>query len=90
MAEVDLSKAVPKEAQWIKVHYEIKPKKPGADLIARIWSGEQIDEDTVVIKGPSGDAFVKMKIPQKLYYEFPVTVDLSLKVTAYKSGPLDS
>lgn len=83
MPEVDLSPAVPPTARWVKLHYEMKPRKPGAQLIARIWSGPL--DDAVVIRGESGDVFVPLNVPQKLSYQHPVTVRLTLKVTAYKS-----
>lgn len=84
MPEVDLSPAVPKSATWVKVHYEMKTEKPGAELIARLWSGTL--DDAVVVRGPEGDAFVKLNVPQKLSYQRPVTVELSLKVLAYKAA----
>jgi hypothetical protein len=84
MPEVDLSKAVPETARWVKIHFEMKPKKSGAQLIARVWSGAL--DDAVVIKGESGDAFVRLDKPQRLSYQAPVTVDLKLKVTAYKDS----
>ena len=82
MPDVDLSSAVPPTARWVKIHYEIKAKTPGANLIARVWSGGL--DDAVVIKGQSGDVFVKLNAPQKISYQFPVNVELKLKVTAYK------
>ncbi len=83
MPEVDLSPAVPPTARWIKLHYEMKPRKPGARLIARVWSGPL--DDAVVIRGGSGDVFLPLKAPQRLSYQHPVTVQLKLKVTAYKN-----
>lgn len=83
MPTVDLSSQVPPEARWLKLRYEMKPLKPGAELIARVWSG-QLD-DAVVIKGEAGDAFVRLDVPQKLWYQRPVTIELKLKVVAYKA-----
>ncbi len=82
MPEVDLSEQIPADARWLKIRYKISPKKAGANLIARMWSGN-LDE-AVVIKGPEGDAFVKLNVPQKLWYQHPVNVDLKLKVVAFK------
>jgi hypothetical protein len=45
----------------------MKPAKPGADLIARVWSG--VLDEAVVIKGSSGDAFVKLNKPQTISYQ---------------------
>ena len=67
----------------VKIHYEIRPKRAGADLLARVWSGSL--DDAVVIRGESGDVFVKLQTPQKLSYQAPVTVDLKLKVVSYKA-----
>ncbi len=83
MPEADLSPMVPADATWVKLHYEMAPKRPGADLIARVWSG--LLDDAVVIRGEMGDVFVKLQTPQKIAYQAPVTVDLKLKVTAYKA-----
>lgn len=77
-----MSATIPSQATWVKVHFEMTPRKEGADLIARIWSGSL--DDAVVIKGSSGDAFVKLTKPQTISYQRPVTVELKLKVTAYK------
>jgi hypothetical protein len=85
--DADISSAVPKDALWVKLHYEIHPRKPGADLIARVWSGEL--DDAVVIRGASGDVFVKLRVPQKVSYQAPVTVELKLKVVAYKAPSPD-
>lgn len=82
MPEVDLSQQIPATARWLKVRYEITPKKVGANLIARLWSGN-LDE-AVVIKGPAGEAFIKLNVPQKIWFQRPVNVDLKLKVVAYK------
>lgn len=84
MPEVDLSAVVPPNASWVKLHFEMKALKPEAQLIARIWSGAL--DDAVVIKGESGDAFVKLNVPQKISYQRPVTIELQLKVMAYKVG----
>lgn len=83
MPEVDLSDKVPVEARWIKLHYKMSPLKPAAQLIARVWSGNM--DDAVVIKGESGDAFVKLGVPQKFSYQRPVNVELNLKLTAFKT-----
>ena len=85
MPEVNLSPKVPPTATWVKLRYEILPKKPGAELIARVWSDASI-KNAVVIRGGSGEVFVKLSAPQKLYYQHPVTVRLNLKVTAYKDA----
>lgn len=82
MPEVDLSTQIPANARWIKVRYDLKPIKEGANLIARLWSGKL--DDAVVIKGASGEAFVKLDVPQKLSYQRPVNVELKLKVVAFK------
>ena len=84
MPEVDLSKAVAEDARWVKIHFEITPLKPDAQLIARVWSGTM--DDAVVIKGESGEAFVKLEKPQRISYQRPVNVELKLKVLAYKTG----
>jgi hypothetical protein len=84
MPDVDLSSKIPPKARWIKVHYEMKPVKPGAELIARLWSG--ILDEAIVIKGESGDAFVKLNKPQTLSYQRPVTVELDLKIVGYKES----
>lgn len=83
MPDIDISEKVPKNARWIKLRYELTPKKPDAELIARVWSGP-ID-DAVVIKGAEGEAFVRLNRPQTLSYQRPVTVDLKLKIVAYKA-----
>jgi hypothetical protein len=82
MPEVDLSQQIPPGARWLKLRYEMKAAKAGTDLIARLWSGEL--EQAVVIKGENGDAFVRLDVPQKIWYQRPVGVDLKLKVIAYK------
>ena len=83
MPEIDLSSQIPPTARWLKIRYEMRPLKEGANLIARLWSGN-LDE-AVVIKGEAGDAFVKLDVPQKLSYQRPVNIDLKLKVVAYKA-----
>ena len=87
MPEVDLSPVVPASAKWVKVHYEMSSTKPDAQLIARLWSGNL--DDAVVIKGPSGDAFVRLDVPQKISYQRPVMVELKVKVLAYKAASED-
>jgi hypothetical protein len=84
MPDVDLSREIPADARWLKLRYEMKAAKADAQLIARLWSGNI--EQAVVIKGESGDAFVKLNTPQKVSYQRPVGVDLKLKVIAYKAG----
>jgi hypothetical protein len=84
MPDVDLSAKIPPTATWVKIHYTMKPVKPGAELIARVWSG--ILDEAVVIKGDAGDAFVKLNKPQTLSYQRPVTVHLELRVVGYKEG----
>ncbi len=79
-----MSNQIPPDARWLKLRYEMKAEKPGAELIARLWSGK-LDE-AVVIKGESGDAFVRLDVPQKVSYQRPVGVELKLKVIAYKAG----
>lgn len=83
MPNVDLSKQVPPEARWLKLRYEMKALKPDAQLIARVWSGKL--DDAVVIRGSEGDAFLRLDVPQKISYQRPVTVELKLKVVAYKA-----
>lgn len=85
MPEVDLSTAVPPSASWVKLHYELAPRKEGADLIARLCPTPGMKE-AVVIRGAVGDVFVKLKVPQKLYFQHPVNVQMKLKVTAYKDS----
>lgn len=82
MPEIDLSERIPENARWIKIRYEIRPKKPDAELIARVWSGAL--DDAVVLKGHGGEAFIRLDVPQKLWVQRPVTVDLRIKVIAYK------
>jgi len=82
MPDIDLSQKIPPTATWIKLHYVMKAVKPEAQLIARVWSGSK--DNAVVLKGASGDVFVQMGQPQKLTYQRPVTVDLIMKVVAYK------
>jgi hypothetical protein len=82
MPEIDLSEKIPPTARWVKLRYELKALKPEAQLIARLWSGSL--DDAVVIKGESGDAFLRLDKPQKVSYQRPVNVELKLKVVAYK------
>jgi hypothetical protein len=84
MPKIDLSAQIPKNASWLKIRFEMKPLKEGANLIARVWSGPM--DEAVVIKGESGDAFVKLGVPQTLWYQRPVNIELNLKVVAYKSA----
>lgn len=84
MPFVDLSQGVPASATWIKVRYSMRTRKPGEPLVARLWSGDP--STAVIVKGPSGDAFVKLEIPQTLSYDRSDAVDLSLKVVAYKQA----
>jgi hypothetical protein len=79
---VDLSQGIPVGARWIKVRFSMRTRKPGEPLAARLWSGDPAK--AVVIKGGSGDAFVKLEVPQTLSYENADGIDLSLKVVAYK------
>ena len=83
MPEVDLSAQIPPNARWVKVRYEMSPKKDGANLVARLWSGSL--DDAVVIKGAEGDAFVRLDKAQSLSFQRPVNIDLKLKVVAYKT-----
>jgi hypothetical protein len=86
MPEIDLSDRIPPSARWVKIRFEMKPLKPEAQLIARLWSGSM--DDAVVVRGESGDAFLKLDKPQALSYQRPVNVELKLKVVAYKDlGP---
>lgn len=91
MPFVDLSQGIPVAAKWIKVRFSIRTKKAGEPLVARIWSGSPAK--AVVVKGPSGDAFIRLEVPQTLSYDHADGIDLSLKVVAYKlddaSGPPD-
>jgi hypothetical protein len=82
--EIDLSHQIPAEARWVKLRFEIKPLKDGAELLARVWSGSL--DDAVVLKGAEGEAFLRLDAPQRLSYQRPATVDLKLKVVAYKSA----
>jgi hypothetical protein len=82
MPDINLSDQIPASARWIKVRYEIKPIKDGADLIARVWSGSMDEAQT--LRGAAGDVFIKLDKPQTLSYQRPVTVELKLKVVAYK------
>ncbi len=83
MPDVDLSDKIPPSARWVKIHYEMRPLKPNAQLVARLWSGGSLD-DAVVIKGESGDVFVRLDKPQTISYQRPVTVELKVKVLAFK------
>lgn len=82
MPFVDLSQGIPVGARWIKVRFSMRSQKAGEPLLARIWSGDP--SKAVVVKGASGDAFVKLEVPQTLSYEHAPGLDLSLKVVAYK------
>jgi hypothetical protein len=84
MPEVDLSSLIPPEARWLKVRYQMSAAKQDTQLIARLWSGNL--DKAVVIKGPDGDAFVQLEVPQKISYQRPVGVELKLKVIAYKTA----
>lgn len=84
MPELDLSDKIPANARWIKIRFEMKPLKPEAELIARLWSGSL--EEAVVVRGESGDAFIKLQKPRLLSYQRPVSVELKLKIIAYKLG----
>jgi hypothetical protein len=83
MPETDLSPVVPPDATWAKMHYQLEPTTPGAELTARLWSG---GGDAVTIKGPSGEVFIRLRQPQRLSYSKPNGVILKLKVVAYKTG----
>ena len=83
MPEIDLSAQIPVSANWLKIRYQMAPKSPNAQLIARVWSGNM--EDQVVIKGAVGEALVKLGKPQTLAYQRPVNVELKLKVVAYNT-----
>ncbi len=82
MPDIDLSDQIPSSARWLKLRFDMKPLKPEAQLIARVWSGSLAD--AVVLKGATGDAFLKLDKPQTLSYQRPVNVELKLKVVAYK------
>ncbi len=69
-------------AKWIKVRFSMRAKKPTSPLVAKVWSGSP--DKAVVIKGPSGDAFIKLEVAQTLSYDHADGIDLSLKVVAYK------
>ena len=55
----------------------MKPVKENAELIARLWSGEI--ENAVVVKGESGDVFVRLDVPQKVSYQRPVGVEIEVE-----------
>lgn len=82
MPEINLADQLPATARWIKIRYQIKALKPDAKLVARVWSGSM--DDAITIQGPEGDVFLKLDKPQSLSYQRPVTVELKLKVVAYK------
>jgi hypothetical protein len=82
MPDADLSSAVPPQATWVKIHYEIRSSAPGAPLIARLWSGSK--EEAVTVNGPEGAVFVRLLQPQRLSYESPRSVELKLKIVSYK------
>ena len=82
MPFVDLSQGIPVSAKWIKVRFSIRTRKPAEPLTARIWSGNP--GKAVVVKGASGDAFIRLEVPQTLSYDHADGLDLSLKVVAYK------
>lgn len=83
MPDADLSSIVPPDAAWVKLHFEMFPKSPGARLIARVGS-DSIPDKFTVIRGNSGDVFIKLGPNRKISYQFPVNIELKLKVTAYK------
>jgi|GEM_PF-3799215 len=82
MPKVDLSEKIPPDAKWVKLQYEMSPRHPEAELVARLWSGAM--DDAVVIKGREGNIMVRLDEPQTIFYQRPVTVELKLKVVAYK------
>lgn len=82
MPFVDLSQGIPAGARWIKIRFSMRTKTPDEPLAAKLWSGDP--SKAVVIKGRSGDAFVKLEVPQTLSYEHAAGVELSMKVVAYK------
>ncbi len=85
MPEIDLPPAVPPEARWIKLHYEISPIKTGAQLIARVWSGP--DKNAALrLEGASGEVTLPVDRTRRLNYQFPVTVRFKLKVVAYSAA----
>lgn len=81
MPFVDLSQGVPVGARWIKVRYTLRPKKAGEPLLAKIWSGNPAR--AVLLKDATGEALLKLEVPQTLSYECGDAIDLSLKVVAY-------
>jgi hypothetical protein len=82
MGELDLTDRIPADATLLKVWYEMRPLVEGAELIARIWSGAP--NDAVVIRGDSGEAIVHLGVPQRLWYQRPININLKLKLLAYK------
>jgi hypothetical protein len=87
MPDTDLSPAVPPDARWVKIRYEMRPARPNADLSARLWSGPM--DDAITIRGPEGEVFIKLAQPQRLSYAKADEVTLKLKVVAYKSGSVE-
>src|SRR5690348_5725517 len=85
MPEIDLSPAVPSEARWVKLSYEISPIKPGAQLIARVWTGTDPNRG-LRLEGPSGEVTMPLASSCRLNYQFPVTVRFKLKVVAYSTA----
>lgn len=85
MPEFALASQIPTNARWIKIHYQIRTLAPDAELVAQLWSGP-MPENPVVLRGESGDAFVRLDKPQSLSYQHAPNVELRLKVTAYKVG----
>ncbi len=85
MPEINLSPAVPPDARWIKLRYEITAKKTGARLIARVWSGTNI-ADAVNLEGSSGEVTMPLDPSRRINYQFPVTVQFKLKLVAYSTS----
>lgn len=83
MPETDLSPAVPPNACWVKIRYEMNEETPGVVLAARLWSGPM--DDAITIEGPSGEVLIKLRDPQRLSYAKPAGVGLKLKVVGYKT-----
>ena len=81
MPDTDLSPAVPPDAKWVKIRYELRPKVPGSELSARLWSGPL--DDAVTIRGTQGEVFLKLRVPQRLSDSKSEDVHLKLKVVAY-------
>ena len=82
MPEMNLSEKIPATATWVKIRYQMAPKKEGAELISRVWSGHL--DDAVILKGPKGEVSIKLNRPQLISYQRPVTIDLKLKIVAYQ------